>query len=161
MKISICSILAPFLFFISLEQASAQEIEQPNIEDFAWLAGSWVGDGFGGISEEIWTAPSAGSMIGAYKHYKDGKVNFYEILHISKIDGKFSLRLKHFNPDLTGWEEKDKFIEFPFVKATSNKIEFKGLSYELIDKDKMEIRLKLNRGGEITTEIFNFERKKD
>lgn len=141
-------------------QGFGQVIENPEISDFGWLAGNWVGDGFGGVSQEAWTEPSAGSMIGSYKHYKDGKVTFYEILHIAKNEGKISLKLKHFNPDLTGWEEKDDFVEFPFVSATPTKIEFKGLSYELVEEDKMEIRLRLNRGGEVSTEVFHFEKKR-
>ncbi|MEO9965932.1 MAG: DUF6265 family protein [Reichenbachiella sp.] len=151
--------LTLFLMITCAFQGACQTIENPDITDFGWLAGNWVGDGFGGVSQEAWTEPSAGSMIGSYKHSKEGKVTFYEILHISKIDGEFRLRLKHFNPDLTGWEEKDKFVEFPFVSATPTKIEFKGLIYELVEKDKMEIQLKLNRGGEISTEIFHFEKK--
>lgn len=153
--------LALIICMASIGVTQAQIIDQPQLDDFAWLAGSWVGDGFGGNSEEVWTAPSAGSMIGAYKHYKDGKVNFYEILHISKTDGKFSLKLKHFNPDLTGWEDKDKYVEFPFVSATPSRIEFKGLIYELVAEDKMEIRLRLKRGDEVNTEVFHFQRIKN
>lgn len=159
MKKSTSQFATLILLFLSCHTGFGQVIENPEISDFGWLAGNWVGDGFGGVSQEAWTEPSAGSMIGTYKHYKDDKVTFYEILHISKSDGKFSLTLKHFNADLTGWEEKDDMVKFPFVSATSTKIEFKGLSYELVEKDKMEIRLKLNRGGKISTEVFHFEKR--
>ena len=55
---------------------------------------------------------------------------------ISEIDGKISLKLKHFNPDMMGWEEKADFVEFEFVSATPNKIEFKGLVMSLLKKTK-------------------------
>lgn len=159
MKKSTNVVLTIVLLSLFSHYSIGQVIENPQVSDFGWLAGNWVGDGFGGVSQEAWTEPSAGSMIGSYKHSKDGKVTFYEILHIAKNDGKISLRLKHFNPDLTGWEEKDKFVEFPFVSATPTRVEFKGLIYELVAEGKMEIQLKLNRGGEISTEVFHFEKR--
>ena len=150
-------------FLISMTfsfNSQAQNIENPKIADFKWLAGNWVGDGFGGVSEEAWTEPSVNTMIGVYKHYKNDKPTFYEFFVISETDGKISLKLKHFNPDMMGWEEKADFVEFEFVSATPNKIEFKGLVYELVEKDKMEIRLRLRQGEEVSTEIFHFERKR-
>lgn len=149
-----------FVFIVLNFESQSQNIESPKIIDFKWLSGNWVGDGFGGISQEVWTEPSVNSMVGVYKHYKDGKPTFYEFMNISENDGKISLRLKHFNPDMSGWEEKTDFVEFPFVSATQNKIEFKGLIYELIDNDTMIIHLKLNRGGEVSTEVFNFKKMK-
>jgi hypothetical protein len=140
--------------------STAQNIENPKITDFKWLAGNWVGDGFGGQSQEAWTEPSANGMVGVYKHYRDGKSTFYEFINLSETDGKISLKLKHFNPDMMGWEEKADFVEFPFVSATASKIEFKGLSYELIAEDKMEVKLRLNRNGKINIETFNFERQR-
>ena len=37
---------------------SASDKPRAKIEDMAWLAGRWLGDGLGGISEEIWSPPS-------------------------------------------------------------------------------------------------------
>ena len=46
-------------------------IERPasdvDVEDFAWLAGYWRGEGLGGVCEEIWSEPLAGSMIGLFR----------------------------------------------------------------------------------------------
>lgn len=136
----------------------AQDIENPRITDFKWLVGNWVGNGFGGVSQEAWTEPTVNSMVGVYKHYKDEKPTFYEFMNICVTDGKISLRLKHFNPDMKGWEEKEGFVEFPFVSASATKINFKGLSYELVEDNKMEVRLRLKQGDKVNTEVFKFER---
>ena len=151
------------LFFLILFYASPvigqNDSTGFDLSKFSWLSGYWIGDGFGGISEEYWSVPSSGSIIGLYKHYKDGKVTFYELMSMAEHEGKFSLRLKHFNQNMTGWEEKDDFVDFPFVGATDKRIDFKGLVYELMSENEMEVRLKLKQGDKIHTEVFHFTRK--
>jgi len=136
-------------------------INEPSALDaFYWLPGHWIGNGFGGISEEIWLPVSGGTMMGMYRHIMDDKINFYEFLIIVEEEDGIKLKIKHFNPDFTGWEEKDKFIEFPFLKATENELVFDGLVFKRVSEDKMDITLKINRKGEISTEVFNFSRSK-
>ncbi|MGI9546548.1 MAG: DUF6265 family protein [Flavobacteriaceae bacterium] len=127
-----------------------------NIDDYTWLAGHWIGDGFGGISEEIWALPADGTMMGMYRHIKDEKLVFYEFLLLDK-DG---LRLKHFNPDLKGWETKDEFVSFPMVEHSPNKLVLKGLTFEKKSDTEMEIRLRLRSGEKVETEVFKMRRVK-
>ena len=129
--------------------------EEGNIESLDWLVGHWVGDGFGGRSEEIWSPPKDGVMIGLFRHHKaNGDLNFYEFLEI-RADG---LRLKHFNPDMTGWEEKDDFLTFPFREQGENFIQFGGLRFDRVDDNAMRISLRMKtRDGE-HTEVFNMRR---
>ncbi|MEX0288905.1 MAG: DUF6265 family protein [Flavobacteriaceae bacterium] len=144
------------LAFISKEKAiEVDEVAAFNIDDYSWLAGHWVGDGFGGISEEVWTLPADGTMMGMYRHIKDGKLVFYEFLLLDEQ----GLRLKHFNPDLKGWETKDEFVSFPMVSYTADKLVLKGLSFERKSDTEMEIRLRLRKGEELTTEVFQMKRK--
>jgi hypothetical protein len=131
-----------------------RENESFEIEDYSWLAGHWRGDGFGGVSEEIWSEPENGTMMGMYRHMKDGDATFYEILLLDET----GIRLKHFNPDLTAWEDKEDMVKFPMVEYSADKIELKGLSFERKSDTELEIRLRLNRNGEIHTEIFNMKR---
>lgn len=125
-----------------------------NLGDYTWLIGHWKGDGFGGISEEIWAPPIDGTMMGMYRHYKEGKLVFYEFLLLNK-DG---LKLKHFHPDLIGWEAKDDFTTFAMVEYSAHKLVLKGLTFEKKSDTKMEIRLKLKRNGKIETEVFKMYR---
>ena len=142
------------LLIVIAPQSFAQEAESFSIEDCKWLAGHWKGDGFDGISEEVWTEPVDATMMGMYRHYKDGKIVFYEFIILDRE----GMKLKHFHPDLTGWETKEKYITFETVAVTEGKLEFKGLTFEKKSDTEMEIRLKLNRGGEISTEVFTMHR---
>ena len=46
----------------------------PKLENIKWIAGTWHGEAFGGITEEIWSEPSGGSMMATFKLINDGKV---------------------------------------------------------------------------------------
>lgn len=125
---------------------------------YAWMEGSWVGDGFGGTSEEVWSAPADdGTIMGSFRHFKaDGSLNFYEFLVLDST----GLRLKHFNPDMTGWETKEDFVTFKMIESTENKLVLKGLVYERVSETEMKISLDLkNKEGEKWTEIFTMRRK--
>ena len=146
------------LFFVFSYTAIAQT--NPSIEDFSFMRGYWVGDGFGGISEEVWTPPIAGKMNGLYKHIKDGQTTFMEFMDISSVNDTIRLRLKHFTSEMIGWEEKDGFVTFTLESVEPNKATFKGLTYELVDPDYLKISLKLKqKDGSINTEVFNMRRK--
>src|SRR5687768_11650964 len=46
----------------------------------AWLRGAWEGEGLGGVSEEIWSEPRGGVMMGMYRSLKQDQPVFYEFL---------------------------------------------------------------------------------
>ncbi len=127
-----------------------------NIEDFSWLVGTWTGDGFGGQSEETWSTPVDDTMMGMFRHYKDGEIVFYEFLLLDET----GLKLKHFNPDITSWEEKDDFVSFEMISYTKDKIELKGLVFERKSDTEMEIHLRMRKSdGETFTEVFSMKRE--
>jgi hypothetical protein len=97
--------LAGCLILLSGSSVIRAQHATATLSDFAWLAGHWTGPGLAGAAEETWTGPAGGSMLGMYRLVREGKVVFYEILTLTEKDGSVVLRLKHFNPDLTGWEE--------------------------------------------------------
>jgi hypothetical protein len=154
-------LLPLILLVITLSQPHIIELEKIskhsgdfNINDYTWLAGSWIGDGFGGVSEETWSMPIDGTMMGMYRHYKDGKTVFYEFLLLDEN----GIRIKHFHPDITAWEEKDDFVEFKMIDYTKDKIEMEGLIFERLTDTEMKITLELEQNGEISTEIFSMKR---
>lgn len=117
-----------------------------SIEDFAWLSGRWTGEGLGGTTEEVWGAPANGTMMGMFRLDREGKPVFYELLTIASQEGRFTMRLKHVNPDMTGWEEKEKFVEFPWIGTIDGVHHFGGLAFRQ-EGDEMTIYLAL-RGKE-------------
>lgn len=113
------------------------------IDDVAWLAGAWEGEGLGGTLDEVWSPPKAGAMVGYFRLVKDGKPVFYEILTLLEAEGSLELRLKHVNPDMTGWEEKNGFVTFRFVKQDATGVWFEGLTFRRLGEDRLEAFLAL------------------
>jgi len=120
------------------------------------LVGHWEGEAFGGVFEEVWQPPSAGSMCGTFKLIVNEKVSFYEIFIITIDSSGPNLNLKHFNADLTGWEEKDEVVNFPFISFNDNELQFDGLIYRKTSDETMQIILKMkNSEGKITENIID------
>ncbi|MCP4580927.1 MAG: hypothetical protein GY839_04875 [candidate division Zixibacteria bacterium] len=141
--------------------AAESSIETISLDKFSWLAGHWQGDAFGGICQEVWSPPSGGSMVGSFKLINEGSVSFYEIMTIAADSTGLALKLKHFNPDLTGWEEKDDVIRFPFISVSDDEIQFEGLIYKKITEDSLEIILSFKRSdGTVDNETINCHRVK-
>lgn len=119
------------------------------LNDIAWMEGHWRGEAFGGITEEIWSPPMAGSMMCSFRLIVDGEVQFYEIVTITEENDTLMLRLKHFNRDLTGWEEKEETVDFRLVKLTPDKVYFDGFTFERISDNEIVIYVVVgNEAGE-------------
>ena len=128
------------------------------LADMKWLTGRWVGQALGGTSEEIWSPPDSGSMMGMYRLIKDGKPVFYELLTIVEENGTLILRLKHFHPDLKGWEEQDRTVDFPLVAVRDGAVHFEGMSFHP-QGDRLTVHLAIGaKGGEMREETFAYTR---
>ena len=131
------------------------------LADMAWLAGGWTGEGLGGVSEEMWSKPAGGAMMGTYRLIKDGKPVFYEMCWLVEQGDTIALRLKHFNADLTGWEEKDKTVDFRFIRKDGNRVYFSGLTFERVSGNRLNIYLALRSNeGSVREEVFRMRREK-
>ncbi len=139
----------------NIQQAQAQT--NPHFNTFChWMAGTWHGQGFGGTTEETWSPPTQQEMVGTFRHFdKDGKTTFYEFFRMNQK----ALELKHFSPSFEGWEEKQKYISFPFVKATPTSLVFEGISYIKKGPHTMEVVLQIKQKGKVTTHRLIFKRK--
>jgi hypothetical protein len=76
---------------------------------------------------------------------------------LEKLEDNFYLKIKHFNRDLSTWEEKDKWTIFPFIKLENETAYFKGITFERKDT-KLFIYLAMKKGEETVIESFVFER---
>jgi hypothetical protein len=129
------------------------------IEDAAWLAGRWVGTGFGGQMEETWAPPVGGQMVGHFRYWRDGQPQFYEIMMMDVVAGQgVRMRVKHFNPDFVGWEDKDGWVEFEPVSAGPDALEFNGLIIRRESPNRIVMTIRLRRGEVVEEEILRFER---
>ena len=98
-------------------------------------------------------------MMGGFKLLQDGETAFYELMLIlEEEEGALVLRLKHFNPDITGWEEKDDSVSFPLVRLDEGMAYVRGLTYRKVGEDRLEIFLALHCGDTTDEVSFAFER---
>ncbi|MBA4353930.1 MAG: hypothetical protein C0409_04490 [Novosphingobium sp.] len=154
------TVLALGLF--ALVPATAMAAPAATLADLRWMTGSWEGEGIDGAPALEAYAPAAGGqMVGHFRQLKkDGSVMFYEIITIVEEGGSLAYRLKHFNADLTGWEEKDKVTIFPLAQAGKGRWDFSGLVYERTGPNAMTATVKVHGdGGKEETLVFRFRRK--
>ncbi len=143
----------------TLELAAGAARPPATIADVAWIAGHWRGDGLGGLNEEIWSPPLFGRMIGMYRLVKDGQLAFHELLTLMEDAGSLTLRLKHFDADLKGWEEKEEVREFKLVKLTADAAWFAGLTFRRLDAEHAEVWVAIHhRDGSVAEECFAYQR---
>lgn len=127
-----------------------------------WLIGDWVGTGIQGAeAAETWLPASGGTMAGIFLQEKpDGSIMFTEHMYLSEEGGSLLLKLKHFNPDLTGWEEKDGMVRFRFLSAEPCALYFNALTYRCDGKDGLLVAVRMKSENSDPSElVFRFKRR--
>lgn len=129
------------------------------IADIHWLAGRWVGEGLGGTCEEMWTEPMAGHMLGTFRLMKEEALDFSEFFMMTEENDSLVLKLKHFGPDLNGWEAKDKFVTFRLIKIEGQAAWFDGLTYSLDDDGTLHAYVAIKqKDGQMREGEFRYKR---
>lgn len=129
------------------------------LADIAWMTGSWAGDALGGTFEEVWNAPSAGSMVGMFKLVRDGDIGFYELMLFLEEEGSLSFKVRHFSPDFTAWEDKDQDVTLRLVKADEDAVHFSGISFYRISDDEVHAWLSFGSGESLREEQIVYRRR--
>lgn len=176
MKCSPIGIRSRFLAVLLLVSVSGAQTQQtPNtlklddvakmppakLTDLAWMVGHWSGEGLGGKCEEIWSPPLGDNMIGMFRFMKDEKTAFTEFFTVVALNNSLTLKLKHFNPDFSGWEEKDKFVEFRLVKLSATEANFDGLTFRKTSEDTLSVFVTMKqKDGTLHEEEFKYRRVK-
>ena len=133
-----------------------------SIEQAEWLVGDWVGTGIDGAeAAESWLPPSGGTMVGLFVQEKpDGALMFTEHIYMAEEEGSLVLKLKHFNPDLTGWEEKDGMVHFRLLSIEPCAAYFSGLTYKCDGEDGLLVAVRMKSEGDAVEElVFRFQRR--
>lgn len=132
------------------------------IADAAWLIGQWSGEGIGRAeAHESWLAPSGTTMVGSFVQEKaDGGIMFTEHMYLMEQDGSLVVKLKHFNADLTGWEDKDGMVTFRLLAAEPCALYFNALTYRCDGEGQMVVAVRMKSEGPTPTElVFRFTRQ--
>lgn len=147
----------------TLKLSAGQKSPAATLAEMNFLVGHWTGNAFGGVSEEIWAKPAGGAMMGMFRQINNGKIVFYELMTLVEEQGTILMRLRHFNPNLTGWEEKDKTVDFKFVGKKDGVIHFEGMAFRPEGKpegnEAVTVFLAIRqKDGSVHEEAFRYKR---
>lgn len=126
------------------------------LEQMDWLVGRWAGTGIGGApAMESWLPPAGGTMVGTFvQQTADGEIQFTEHLYLMEEEGSLVLRLKHFNADLTGWEDKEGMVSFRLLAMEPCAAFFHGLTLRCADREQpgsgLVAAVRMQSGGELS-----------
>jgi hypothetical protein len=128
------------------------------LADFAWLQGGWQGTGLGAAVEEVWSAPRAGCMVGMCRVVRGDRPVFFELITVTEDNGSLVMHLKHFHPDLKGWEERDQVLHFPLVKLEAGSAWFDGITYRKEADGTLRAWVLIHgKDGRVREELFQFQ----
>jgi hypothetical protein len=134
-------------------------VQAAGLEALAWLAGRWIGDENGAISEETWTPPSGDSMIGMWRLVSKGNARLFEFCAMTARGTEIALTLRHFKPDGTGVRDP---LTLKLMKSALQEAAFEGtengapvrLTYKRDDRDGLTITLE----KPASKQVFHFQR---
>jgi hypothetical protein len=117
------------------------------LADVTWLQGSWIGDMPEGPVEIVFMQPRFGQMPAFVRALNKDGIIFYEITVFVEKSNSLVIRLKHFTSALSGWEDKETYIERPLVAKDHNTLYFHRLTYVRTGPDSHTVYF-LNMSGE-------------
>lgn len=145
------------------------ESPQATLDQVDWLVGQWSGEGIGGAPAlESWLPPTGGTMVGSFVQMTGDEsgseaIMFTEHMYMSEQDGSLVVKLKHFNADLTGWEDKEGMVTFRLLALEPCAAYFQALTYRCTTPEEGEgglvvaVRMKSDK-PEVQELRFRFDR---
>jgi hypothetical protein len=143
----------------------AQQDHSAALTPLAFLSGRWVSEKPDEIQEETWSPVEGDSMTGSFRVVQGGKPVFYEFWAVELEASHPVLKLKHFNANLIGWEEKNDSIKMPLISSSKDDATFAetdaavSLHYHRAG-DTLTCIVHHVRDGKTSDEIFTLTRSK-
>jgi uncharacterized protein YecT (DUF1311 family) len=131
------------------------------IHQMWWLEGLWQGEGIEGArATENWLPPTGTTMVGTFiQQTNAGGILFSEHMHIIEEGGSLVLKLKHFNADLTGWEDKEGMVTFRLLSLEHCLARFSALTLRCDGPDKLVVAVRIKSDAPEPKELlFRFDR---
>jgi hypothetical protein len=135
-----------------------EAVAATDVDSLSWMVGHWQAEAFGGLAEDIWAPPAGGQMVGMFRSYTAEGINFYEIVILLPVEGRLTMRLKHFHADLRGWEEKDETVDFPLLDQEGDFWYFEGVTIHRESDEKMTTYLRISSKGKTSVVPFRYKR---
>ena len=113
----------------------AQSAPPPaSLTDVSWLSGHWVGKTASGQHiEEMWMSDRDGHMLGSFRWERGNGRWLFEFMTLTAdapsgaaagAPGALTLRLKHFDRNLRGFEEKGESTTLTLTEGSSDRVSF-------------------------------------
>ena len=131
------------------------------LAELGWLVGQWRGEGIGGApAYESWLPPTGNTMVGTFvQQADDDTLRFTEHMYLIEEGDTLVLRLKHFNADLTGWEDKDDMHSFRLIAVEDCAAYFRALTLRCDGENGLLAAVRMTREGKPAGElVFRFTR---
>ena len=131
------------------------------VNGFWWLEGLWQGEGIDGApATESWLPPTGNTMVGTFvQQAPEGGILFTEHMYLVEEGDSVALKLKHFNADLTGWEDKAGMVTFPLLSLDVCAAYFSGLTIRCDGNDKLVVAVRMKSDSAEPKELlFRFNR---
>lgn len=72
--------------------------------------------------EEDWHQIMGDAMLGWFRWKKGDAIFLYEFMLFQQVENSVLLKIKHFDANLTGWEEKGSWVEYQAWSVSLNEI---------------------------------------
>lgn len=144
-----CCMLSPPL--------AAADSAPPDLSDLAWLEGHWTGTQGRTLSEEFWSSPAGGGMVGMHKDVRGGKMVAFEFLRIgAQGDSVCYFASPGGAPPTT----------FCQIERGERRVVFENLRHDfpqrvmywLDDDGRLHARIEGDRGGRLESAEWTWER---
>lgn len=158
---SLLALPVPALGQETRRRDAAADPPRATIAEAAWLVGAWRGAGVRGAPAlESYSAAAAGQISGHFEQLdSDGRVAFYELLQVAEWNGSLVYRLKHFDAELKGWEERDAVEQFALVAVAPVALHFDGLSFYRKGADRLRVVVRMDAPDAPSRELaFDYRR---
>lgn len=147
----------------SLANAQDSGPEPLRLDRLDWLVGRWAGEGLGGEIEEVFLPAKGSAMPATFRLVRGDRAVFYEFILLEETPTGVEMRLHHFNPGMTRWEEDPLVFDLTGLDGTSavfaerdDEIEETRLSYRRVG-DELTVELtELREGERRVTARFSF-----
>lgn len=117
------------------------------LADVDWLVGYWIGDMPEGPVEQVFLPPSKGQLPSFVRATNPDGIIFYEISNIMEKEGTIFIRLRHFTPELAGWEDVSGPIDRKLIAIDGDTTYFDRVSFQRTGPDSYTVYF-LNMEGE-------------
>ena len=141
------------------------------VDQLAFISGDWqltMGDD---LLDEQWSEPSGDCLMGSFRWMKkDGLVWMYEFLTMRNENDGVTMRFRHFDGELTAWEEKTEPLALRLVELSERRAAFKHYSgdgdpwtmvFHRVDDEGLTISLVGSGEDESAGQAFAYRRRSD